>query len=60
MRHKISMLNMILEPVSAALGSKYKKGKVDKQRRNKPVDKMTKEQKDAILLQKFERLGWVE
>ena len=54
------MLNMVLEPISGALGSKYKKGKVDRQRRNKAKSTMTKDQKDAILVQKFKSMGWMQ
>ncbi len=54
------MLNMVLEPVAASLGSKYNKGRVGQKKKNKPTSKMTKEQKDAILTQKFQRLGWLK
>ena len=56
LRHKISMLNMILEPISTALGSKYNKGKV----RRQPIDKnKTREQKDTERLQKLSKLGFL-
>jgi hypothetical protein len=60
MRHKVGMLNMILEPLSKSLGSEYKKGKVKNNRTNKQKPKMTKEQKDAILIQQFKQLGWMD
>lgn len=56
LRHKISMLNMILEPLSNSLGSKYNKGKV----KRKPKDtKLSKEQKDAERLRKLKQLGFL-
>ena len=60
MRHKVGMINMVLEPISKSLGSEYKKGKVKKRSQNKPKRNMTKEQKDAILVNKFKQLGWME
>ena len=50
------MLNMILEPLSNSLGSKYNKGKV----KRKPKDtKLSKEQKDAERLRKLKQLGFL-
>ena len=54
LRHKVSMLNMVLEPLSNALGSKYNKGKVSRKR---ATTNMTREQKDADRLRKLQQLG---
>lgn len=56
MRHKISMLNMILEPLSNALGSKYNKGKVNKKKSGK---KVSPEEKEKLLLHKFKSFGFL-
>lgn len=48
------MLNMVLEPLSNALGSKYNKGKVSRKR---ATTNMTREQKDADRLRKLQQLG---
>ncbi|MGI9554835.1 MAG: hypothetical protein ACR2M6_02570 [Vampirovibrionia bacterium] len=55
LRHKISMLNMILEPISNSLGSKYNKGKMKK----KPKSTQTREQKDKERLHKLKKLGFL-
>ena len=44
MAHKVEMLNMVFEPISAALGGKKSKPKKQvSQRRNDPISKRQKE-----------------
>lgn len=57
-RHKISMLEMIFEPISVALGGKKSKRK--RKSSNNSIRKnknLSAEQKDAVLLGKIRSLG---
>ena len=51
------MLNMVLEPLSNALGSKYNKGKV---KNNRAKTTKTREQKDIERLHKLKSLGFLD
>ncbi len=55
-RHKVSMLEMVFEPISIALGGKKSKRKINKNNKSKNKN-LNPEQKDAVLLGKIRSLG---
>jgi len=57
-KHKVEMMNMILEPVMAGLGSGYKGGKVQaKKARSRQKKTTTREQRDADLVNRIAAVG---
>lgn len=65
MRHKISMYEMVMEPIAAGLGSKSAKKSLAKKKaeanrqKNKDAQKhLTPEQKDQLLMGKLGMMGF--
>lgn len=57
MRHKMSMINTVFEPIAAAFGDKKAKSKISKKTEKQQKAKMSPEQKDAMLLMKAKQMG---
>lgn len=58
--HKIWMFNMVAEPVSEALGSSFKGGRLSKpsfKSRKRAKSKLTNEQKDAMMMHNINAMG---
>jgi len=63
MRHKVSMIEMVMEPIAAGLGSKKAKRSLEKKKAKamkskNPNKKLSPERKDALLLNKLKMMGF--
>lgn len=62
-KHKVSMIEMVMEPIAASFGSKKAKKSLAKKKREAEKAKNTNknlspEQKDALLLSKLNMMGF--
>lgn len=64
-KHKVSMIEMVMEPIAAGLGSKKAKKSLAKKRAaakkaegKKSNNKLSPEQKDRLLLNKLSMMGF--
>ncbi len=65
MRHKVSMFEMVMEPIAAGLGSKKarknikkKQAEANRLKNQEMKSKLNPDQKDALLLGKLNMLGF--